>query len=288
VADVSGLEARVAELERETARAREAQGKIAAKERGLAEREARKREAWKAKQLRCPGRPGRLSALSVSLYKSGLYGVFVWARRVLNSQKRRFPARAGEQAQRQVDERTAAAAEAVARAAAAEAASTKAKAEAEQVAFAVSEVEAETARQRLSEAEAEKAALLADAEADRALTKQLQEEARRLVQDRETMEQELRQKDEELQQAAREQLERSQTAWVTNKHSVELLKTESVTDGTGTHTVYHYIFDDPEHAGGPKVRKTLAQKLGQLQPCMAVFLFAVLECMGQLASFGPT
>ena len=43
---------------------------------------------------------------------------------------------------------------------------------------------------------------------------------------------------------------------MTNKHSVELLKTESVTDATGTHTVYHYIFDDPEHAGGPKVRKT--------------------------------
>jgi hypothetical protein len=29
----------------------------------------------------------------------------------------------------------------------------------------------------------------------------------------------------------------------------------------------------------------LAQKLGQLQPLMAVFL---LECMGQLVSFGPT
>lgn len=134
----------------------------------------------------------------------------------------------------------------------AEAASTKARAAAEQVAFAASEAAAETARRRLSEAEAERAALLADAEADRALTTQLREEARRLVQDREAMEQELRQKDGELQQAAREQLERSQTAWVTNKHSVELLKTESVTDATGTHTVYHYIFDDPEHAGGPK------------------------------------
>ena len=43
----------------------------------------------------CPGPPGRLSALSVFLCKSVLYGVFVWARRALNSQKRRFPARAG-------------------------------------------------------------------------------------------------------------------------------------------------------------------------------------------------
>jgi hypothetical protein len=42
----------------------------------------------------CPGRPGRLSALSVSHGKSVLNGVFVWAREVLNSQKRRFPARA--------------------------------------------------------------------------------------------------------------------------------------------------------------------------------------------------
>ena len=42
----------------------------------------------------CPGPPGRLSALSISLCKSVLYGIFVWARRALNSQKRRFPARA--------------------------------------------------------------------------------------------------------------------------------------------------------------------------------------------------
>ena len=42
----------------------------------------------------CPGPPGRLSALSVFLCKSVFYGAFVWARRVLNSQKRRFPARA--------------------------------------------------------------------------------------------------------------------------------------------------------------------------------------------------
>jgi hypothetical protein len=38
--------------------------------------------------------PGRLSALSVFLLKSILYGAFVWARRALNSPKRRFPARA--------------------------------------------------------------------------------------------------------------------------------------------------------------------------------------------------
>ena len=42
----------------------------------------------------CPGRRGRLSALSVFLCKSVFYGVFVWARRALNSQKWRFPARA--------------------------------------------------------------------------------------------------------------------------------------------------------------------------------------------------
>ena len=38
---------------------------------------------------------GRLSALSVSHSKSVLYGGFVWARRALNSPKRRFPTRAG-------------------------------------------------------------------------------------------------------------------------------------------------------------------------------------------------
>ena len=42
----------------------------------------------------CPGRRGQLSALSVFLCKSVFYGVFVWARRALNSQKWRFPARA--------------------------------------------------------------------------------------------------------------------------------------------------------------------------------------------------
>ena len=42
----------------------------------------------------CPGCPGHLSGLSVSHSKSVLYGTFVWARRVLNNQKRRFPARA--------------------------------------------------------------------------------------------------------------------------------------------------------------------------------------------------
>jgi hypothetical protein len=41
-----------------------------------------------------PGPPGRLSALSVFLCKSVLYGAFVWACRAFNSQKRRFPARA--------------------------------------------------------------------------------------------------------------------------------------------------------------------------------------------------
>jgi hypothetical protein len=39
--------------------------------------------------------PGRLSAISVFLCKSVLYGAFVWARRALNRPKRRFPARAG-------------------------------------------------------------------------------------------------------------------------------------------------------------------------------------------------
>ena len=33
--------------------------------------------------------------LSVFLWKSILYGAFVWARRALNDRKRRFPARAG-------------------------------------------------------------------------------------------------------------------------------------------------------------------------------------------------
>ena len=38
-------------------------------------------------------RPGRLSAFRVSPSRSILYGAFVWARRALNGQKRRFPAR---------------------------------------------------------------------------------------------------------------------------------------------------------------------------------------------------
>jgi hypothetical protein len=42
----------------------------------------------------CPGCRGRLSALSVFLCKSILYGAFVWVRRALKHQKRRFPARA--------------------------------------------------------------------------------------------------------------------------------------------------------------------------------------------------
>jgi hypothetical protein len=37
---------------------------------------------------------GRLSAIIVFLFRSVLHGAFVWARRALNSQKRRFPARA--------------------------------------------------------------------------------------------------------------------------------------------------------------------------------------------------
>jgi hypothetical protein len=39
-------------------------------------------------------RPRRLSSLSVILSKSGLYGVFVWARWALNRPKRRFLGRA--------------------------------------------------------------------------------------------------------------------------------------------------------------------------------------------------
>jgi hypothetical protein len=43
-------------------------------------------------------RSGRLSALSVFLCKSLLYGAFVWARRALNRRKWHFPARADESA----------------------------------------------------------------------------------------------------------------------------------------------------------------------------------------------
>jgi hypothetical protein len=39
-------------------------------------------------------RPRRVSVFSVSRSKSALYGAFAWARRALNSPKRRFPARA--------------------------------------------------------------------------------------------------------------------------------------------------------------------------------------------------
>jgi hypothetical protein len=42
----------------------------------------------------CPGCRGRLSALSIFLCESVFYGTFVWARRALNSPKRRFLARA--------------------------------------------------------------------------------------------------------------------------------------------------------------------------------------------------
>jgi hypothetical protein len=50
---------------------------------------------WQFYSPYCPGALGRLSAISVSLCKSVFYGVFAWARRALNSQKRRFPAWAG-------------------------------------------------------------------------------------------------------------------------------------------------------------------------------------------------
>jgi hypothetical protein len=53
-----------------------------------------------APAFRCLGPPGRLSALSVFLSKSFFYGAFVWARRALNRPKRRFPARAGADAER--------------------------------------------------------------------------------------------------------------------------------------------------------------------------------------------
>jgi hypothetical protein len=43
-----------------------------------------------------PGLPGAVKHLSVFHNKLGLYGGFVWARRVLNSLKRRFLARAGK------------------------------------------------------------------------------------------------------------------------------------------------------------------------------------------------
>ena len=39
-------------------------------------------------------RPGQLRALSILHSESFSYGAFVWARRALNSPKRRFPARA--------------------------------------------------------------------------------------------------------------------------------------------------------------------------------------------------
>jgi hypothetical protein len=42
-----------------------------------------------------PGPPGRSSALSIFLCKSGFYGAFVWARRARNRQKWWFRARAG-------------------------------------------------------------------------------------------------------------------------------------------------------------------------------------------------
>jgi predicted DsbA family dithiol-disulfide isomerase len=61
----------------------------------LAEREGKHHAVAEALfEAYCPGRPGRLSALSVFLCKSVFYGAFVWSRRALNRPKRRFPARA--------------------------------------------------------------------------------------------------------------------------------------------------------------------------------------------------
>ena len=57
------------------------------------------RWVWRLMDVSCAVRaaPGRSSALRVFLCKSGFYGAFVMARRALNRQKRRFPARAGSQ-----------------------------------------------------------------------------------------------------------------------------------------------------------------------------------------------
>ena len=65
-------------------------------------RRRRRRHGWRrvlraarGRRAHLSGPPGgRLSAISVFLYKSVLYGAFVWARRALKRQKRRFPARA--------------------------------------------------------------------------------------------------------------------------------------------------------------------------------------------------
>jgi hypothetical protein len=61
----------------------------------------------------CPGRRGRLSAIRVFVCKSVLYGAFVWARRALAHQKRRFPARADAAKRDAAGKQTAAAAAAL-------------------------------------------------------------------------------------------------------------------------------------------------------------------------------
>ena len=57
--------------------------------RGLAEQ-----RSWSLVHRTVRAALGRLSALSVFLWRSILYGAFVWARRALNRRKRRFPSRA--------------------------------------------------------------------------------------------------------------------------------------------------------------------------------------------------
>ena len=47
-----------------------------------------------AREAYSPGRPGAFKQPSRLPLESILYGAFVWARRTLNRQKRRFPARA--------------------------------------------------------------------------------------------------------------------------------------------------------------------------------------------------
>jgi Cys-rich protein (TIGR01571 family) len=56
---------------------------------------AMSRSAWGCGRATVRAHQGRLSALSVLLCKYVFYGAFVWARRALHIQKRRFPARAG-------------------------------------------------------------------------------------------------------------------------------------------------------------------------------------------------
>ena len=57
---------------------------------------------WAASPISVRATLGRLSALSISHTKSVFYGGFVWARRSLNSQNRRFSARAVPMFERRV------------------------------------------------------------------------------------------------------------------------------------------------------------------------------------------